>query len=325
MTTKELPDDVAALLHRQRDVVSRRQLVEAGLKPHEIRRLLRGPLTLVHPGVYAAQTGALTWRQRAWAAVLHAWPAALQGESAARACEGRADVERVDDDVVHVMIGLHRTLDVPPGVRHHRRARLEAQTQSNASPPRQRYPDALLDLALAAPGTSTRVAALARGLQRRKVSGEQLRKALAARARVADRARVAALLDDLVDGACGVLEHGYLDLVERPHGLPPSDRQVRAVTSQGVVYRDGEYDGFVVELDGRAFHDTASRRDADMERDLDAAVAGKDTRRLTYGQVFDRSCTTAAKLAALLHRHGWAGEVRSCGPTCTAAVGVLAA
>lgn len=325
MTEAALPDDVVALLHRQRDVVSRRQLLEAGLEAHDVRRLLRGSLTVVHPGVYVAHTGPLTWRQRAWAAVLHAWPAALQGESAARACEGRGDVERVDDDVIHVMIGQHRTLDAPAGVRHHRRTHLGRQTQGNASPPRQRYPDALLDLAVATPGATARVAALARGLQRRKVSAEQLRRALSGRGRVPDRAWIAALLDDFANGACSVLEHGYVDLVERPHGLPPSRRQARAVTSQGVVYRDAEYDGLVVELDGRAFHDTAARRDADMERDLDAAVAGTDTRRLTYGQVFDRPCTTAAKLATLLQRGGWTGDLRPCGPDCSAVPAAVAA
>ena len=42
----------------------------------------RREMAVVHPGVYVNHTGALSWDQRAWAAVLHYWPAALTGESA---------------------------------------------------------------------------------------------------------------------------------------------------------------------------------------------------------------------------------------------------
>ncbi len=114
-----------------------------------------------------------------------------------------------------------------------------------------------------------------------------------------------------------VLEHGYLVRVERPHGLPRAVRQKRAASSVGVCYRDTEYsERLVVELDGRVYHDSASRRDADFERDLDAAVDGRATVRLSYGQVFDRPCQTAGKIAQLLQRHGIAVRGRPCGPEC---------
>ena len=70
-----------------------------------------------------------------------------------------------------------------------------------------------------------------------------------------------------------MLEHGYLTLVERPHGLPAGRRQVRD-SRHGPLYRDvvyGELDQ-VVELDGRMWHDSAEQHDADLDRDLDAAV-----------------------------------------------------
>ena len=53
-----------------------------------------------------------------------------------------------------------------------------------------------------------------------------------------------------------------------------------------------------------------------MERDLDAALVGKDTVRLGWGQVFDRPCSTAAKVGALHAARGWAGSPRSCGDEC---------
>ena len=68
----------------------------------------------------------------------------------------------------------------------------------------------------------------------------------------------------------------------------------------------------VVELDGRLHHDSARARDRDMERDLDAAIDGLDTLRLGYGQVFERCCSTAAKLGRLLRMRGWPGSPTRC-------------
>jgi hypothetical protein len=126
------------------------------------------------------------------------------------------------------------------------------------------------------------------------------------------------VLSDIADGTCSVLEHEYLSKVERPHRLPRGSRQRRAGTSTGVVYRDVAYDALLIELDGRLFHDTASQRDRDFERDLDAAVGGHQSLRLSWGQVHARPCSTAAKVAAVLAHRGWAGSVAACGPRCEA-------
>ncbi|HSV38106.1 MAG TPA: hypothetical protein VLI04_05045, partial [Nocardioidaceae bacterium] len=93
-------------------------------------------------------------------------------------------------------------------------------------------------------------------------------------------------------------------------------RQVAAPHASRMAYRDAEYGSLIIELDGRLFHNTAGQRDKDFERDLDAAVDGRDTRRLSYGQVFDRPCPTAGKIGTLLRRGGWTGEPHPCGPNC---------
>ncbi|MEZ0579568.1 type IV toxin-antitoxin system AbiEi family antitoxin domain-containing protein [Nocardioides sp. MH1] len=73
-------DEVSAQLSLQDGVISRQQALAAGLAPHAIARLLRRrEWAPVHPGVYVDHTGPLSWRQRAWAAVLACWPAALDG------------------------------------------------------------------------------------------------------------------------------------------------------------------------------------------------------------------------------------------------------
>ena len=53
----------------------------------DLARLLR-ELVEVLRGVYVEHTGPPSWQQRAWAAVLRAWPAALADQSAWRAFEG---------------------------------------------------------------------------------------------------------------------------------------------------------------------------------------------------------------------------------------------
>lgn len=142
--------------------------------------------------------------------------------------------------------------------------------------------------------------------------------ALHSRTRAPRRDFLVGVLDDVAQGTCSVLEHGFLALVERPHGLPSAQRQQRAGTASGVVYRDVAYGEQLLELDGRLWHDTAAQRDRDFERDLDAAVDGRGTVRLTWGQVFDRPCSTAAKVARLLARSGWP-TARPCGPGCAVA------
>ena len=142
--------------------------------------------------------------------------------------------------------------------------------------------------------------------------------ALADRKRATRREFLEGVLRDVATGSCSVLEHGFLTLVERPHGLPAARRQLRAGTVSGIVYRDASYGERLVELDGRLWHDTAEQRDRDFERDLDAAVAGMETVRLTWGQVFDRPCSTAAKLSRLLMLDGWS-SARPCSPGCAVA------
>lgn len=77
------------LLAMQDGVIARRQLLAAGWGQTQVaRKLRRREWVQVHPGVYVNHTGPPTWQQRAWAAVLACWPAALGGWSAVRAHEG---------------------------------------------------------------------------------------------------------------------------------------------------------------------------------------------------------------------------------------------
>ena len=159
--------------------------------------------------------------------------------------------------------------------------------------PRTRYEQALLDVAEAATDKMASLALLSRAVGERRTTARRLLLEARARKRLTGRNWIEGVLEDVSAGTCSVLEHGFLTRVVRPHGLPLLCRQRRDVTAIGVVYGDAAYDGVLLELDGRAFHGDLARRDADLDRDLFAAVADSATIRLGWGQVFRRPCRTA--------------------------------
>ncbi|KRF19768.1 hypothetical protein ASG90_20270 [Nocardioides sp. Soil797] len=311
------------ILNEQDGVVSRRQIHEHGGTDSELRRFLRrNELQSIHPGVYVNHTGSLTWHQRAWAAVLYAWPAALTHQSALRAANGPGSPHSTrtsadhGDGPIHVAIAQSRKVRVQDGVVLHRMRGLSARVQWNRSPPRVRIEEAVLDLAAEATSEVDAVAVLAGAVSSRQTTAPRLLEALRRRKKIQRRSFLTAVLADVDHGTCSVLEHGYLTRIERPHGLPTAVRQAVDL-SRGTLYRDALYEEYdqIVELDGRIFHSGARHRDRDLDRDLDAAVDGLDGVRLGWGQVFGDPCATAKKVGLVLQARGWTGQVQPC-PNC---------
>lgn len=299
---------VASLLAAQDGVIARRQALEHGLDPNDIRRLIRRrEWAVVYPGIYVDHTGEMTWRQRAWAAVLDAYPAAL-GHTSALPDPG---------SVIHIVIDENRTVKRRRGVVAHRRADLSTSVLWNLGPPRLRVVEAVLDVASTAATQTDAIDALTSAVNARITTADRLLHALAERTRIRWRKFLHDVLIDIRDGTCSVLEHGYLTDVERPHGLPKPVRQApTTVGRKGLRDLDYPDHDLIVELDGWRFHDSAQARDRDLERDMDAAVsAGRLTLRLGAGQVFGRPCVTARKLAKALHDRGWQGQFVNC-PKC---------
>ncbi len=305
-------EGLAHLLRRVQDgVVARRQVRALGGTDADIARMLRRrELRTVHPGVYVDHTGPLTVDQRRWAAVLVHWPAALTLWSALPSPPASGPV--------HVAVDVRRTVRPVPGVRAHRSAGFDHRVRWNSSPPRVALDHAVLDVAARTADPHSCFRLVAEVCHSRQTTPRRLLDTLAGHSRVRGRAFLTAVLEDLDSGACSVLERAYLDL-ERRHGLPVvGRRQTRVVTGRRVTYRDVDHRDFgvVVELDGRAFHDSPTARDRDLERDLDTAVtSGLVTVRLGYGQVLGRGCATMTKVAALLAQGGWPGPFSPC-PQC---------
>jgi hypothetical protein len=310
----------ATMALRQAGVVTRQQALSHGMSPVEFARMVRrGALIRIHSRVYVRHNGPLSWIERAWAAVLWAEPAGLCGPSALRAFHQR-DLTARDAEPIHLLVGRDRRLRAPAGIVLHRSAHATRRIQDNLSPPRVRYEHTVLDLAESAADDLSAVATLADACGSRRTTASRLATTLESRPWAHRRRWLTAILADVAQGTCSVLEHGYLTLVERPHGLPPGRRQASAQFPGRSMWRDVAYEdwSFLVELDGRLGHTTAGDRDHDLDRDLDAAAFQElTTVRLGYGQVFRSGCRTAVMVAAVLNRLGWPGSVTSC-PECGA-------
>ena len=221
-----LPHEYVLVSAHQEGVASRAQLVEAGLDDEDIRRLLRRRLvTRVHRGVFIDHTGQLTWRQRAWAAVLATGPAALDGPSALVAAGLEVPVPR---GVVHVAIDARRRINPPAGVVVRRVRNLDPQVRWVASPPRLRLEEAVVLAAAGAADDRAAVGILTDAIQQRHTTADRVLEVVEGRARVARRALLVDVLDGLAHGAASVLEHAYLRRVEGVHGLPRARRQATA-------------------------------------------------------------------------------------------------
>lgn len=308
------------LLLRQDGVIARWQVLAAGRDDNWIEnRVRRREWARVHRGVYVNHTGAPTWTQRAWAAVLFYWPAALCGRSAVQvAFRGPSSGRPIPDGLpIEVAVDGERHVRRIPGIDVSRVKGLATHLQPNRIPPRVRLEHALVHAASSARSDADALAMLADACQQGRTTPSRLVRALLIEPRLPRRRFLLQVLEDVADGVYSVLEHRYLHQVERPHGLPTARRQRRIRPGRVAAYRDVEYlgTGAVVELDGRLGHELAFDRWSDAERDVESVLAGDVTVRLTWGQVLE-PCRSADLVARLLRARGWTGRLQACGPSC---------
>jgi hypothetical protein len=309
---------LARVLRDQDGVVSRRQLVAAGASRTDLRRMLaRRDLHVVHPGVYVDHSGRPTRRQREWAAVLLCEPAALHRESALEAHGMSRDRgELASGGVIHLLVARDRRIDPPAGIVVERVGGHLDWIQENRRPPRAVVEFALLKAA-ADRDLVGAVALLADAVHQGITTPPRVLDTLEQLPRLRQRAVLAEILADVAAGTRSVLERRYLRDVERAHGLPVGERQIRESSRSGVVARDVRYvaERTVVELDGAFGHRDSADRWRDLQRDLDAAVSDLVTLRPGWAQVLE-PCRLAGIVAVVLQRRGWTKRPRSCGAAC---------
>jgi hypothetical protein len=238
----------------------------------------------------------------------------LSHETAAE-LQGLADAP---SDPIHITVPGPRRVIPAEGIIIHRSDRALAAALGRTYPPRTKIEETVLDLTQTAATFDDVCGWVTRAFARDLTDEARLTAAMGVRTKLRWRADLLELITAAAGGDHSVLEYRYERDVERAHGLPEPGRQVPFTGPGG---RRGRRDrvyadlGVVVELDGRQAHPEENRW-RDKARDNEAAVDGHQTLRYDWTQVTRYPCETAAQVAAVLRRHGWAGRPRPCSPGC---------
>jgi predicted transcriptional regulator of viral defense system/very-short-patch-repair endonuclease len=318
--TAEIPPRLREWARDQAGVVSRQQAIESGMTVGALHaRVKFGRWSQVHRGVYATFTGPVGRDAELWAASLYVGVGALLSHQTA------AEILRLTDrrsSHIHVTIPANRRVIPPIGVIIHiSSSAVQGWRFARGIPPHTFAEQTILDLVDAATDLDEVVAWVTAGFRRNATSEARMRAAIAARKKLRWRDRLDEIISMAAGGTHSPLEYRHDRDVQRAHGLPEPVRQAKFRKPDGTWgYRDRyypQYDGLVIELDGKGFHPD-EQRGQDQERDNQAAVTGS-TLRYGWDAVTRRPCETAQQEADALRHRGWTGTLRPCSPTCRAA------
>lgn len=282
---------IARLAARQKELVSRRALLDAGVTRRAIEhRLAAGRLTCVHHGVYTTAHAPLTFEQRALAAVLACGPGAALGDGWAAGLwrmltepPGPPEVRR------H---GEHRA--GPAGVHLRRCSRLDSVVHRGVpvTSPTQTL------LQLAATGPIGRVEeALNEALHEKLVTRIELESLVTSGRRGA--ASIRALLQDTPGYTRQGAERRLRSLILKAQFPPPGFNARIEGHDADVVWPQQR---LVVEVDGYAAHGRRRSFEYDRRLDQQRAAAGYRTVRVTWRQLVEEPEAVIARLAATLAR-----------------------
>jgi len=287
---------IGVLAARQHGVVARRQLVALGLSARAIEhRIACGRLKVLYRGVYAVGHDRLTLRGRWMAAVLFAGDdAVLSHRSAAALWAIRATSRRAIDITV---AGSRRDR---AGIEYHSSVLAADERTVHDGIPVTTVARTIVDLAGVVPANHVR-----RAIEEADVRGHAGEVPLAALvARHPNRRGIAvvrAALQRRRGVTRGELEARFQDFLTE-HGLPEPQTNVHLRIGDRLAEVDCVWPAtrLVVELDGRAAHDTAAAFERDRAKDRALHRAGWRPVRVTWRQLHDEPRALAGDLRALL-------------------------
>jgi very-short-patch-repair endonuclease/predicted transcriptional regulator of viral defense system len=288
---RSTPDQVIArLAARQHGMVTRLQLLAAGLSVDDIAYRLRiGRLVRIHRGVYAVGHVPPSPHARAMAAVLACGPGAVLSHRSAGALWALGPRWGAPVDVTARGKRRQRT-----GIRVHRSSTLtRADITRHYGIPVTTPARTLLDLADVLDDK-----ALARAVNEARLARKGTTAELAA---ILTRSpgRATTRLKPILDHGPtrSPLEDAFLKFV-KDHGLPtPEVNQVIAGHEVDILWRHHK---LVVELDSRTHHDTDAAFETDRDRDADLLKAGFPVLRITSQRLRRNPDREAARLEATL-------------------------
>ncbi|MBF6620627.1 MAG: DUF559 domain-containing protein [Patulibacter sp.] len=291
---------IADLAGRQHGVVSRAQLLAAGLSAEMIRhRRTRGrlhDLTPSMPGVYLVGSAAEPPLARERAALLSCRGRVVLSHVSAGVLWGMCDRRPTLVDVTAVGLraprrnGIrgHRTADLDPGSwRWHRRVPVTSPART------------VIDLA-ASTSSDELEAIVDRGRIAGLLRNGDLRRELAG----AGGRRGVAAVRELLDGeqtpgfSRSEAERLALRMISSAQLPPPSGRNAR--TNGRELDLTWTRQRVVLEVDGRAFHSTPQRFEDDRAKDGALHAAGYRVLRVTWRMLTKQPSVVVARLAAVL-------------------------
>lgn len=300
---------------RQRDLVTRRQCLAAGLSARAVEwRLTSGRWAAVQPGVYLTRPGRDDWETRALAALLRAdsggaaADAALCGRSAAFLW----GLERKPPEVVQLVVPWRRTVARPTGAAVRRSMRWDDLLDDLHYPWRTTVPATVMEVTTHGSEVDA-LATVAKAVQRGLTTGPELLAEMRARGGHRHSRILKPALADVDGGVESGAELLFLRDVERAHGLPRSVAQ--SPSHVGARRRhDFEYLAFgvLIEVDGRLGHEQWADRVRDGRRDRSLLTTNRVTTRLFWPDVAVTPCASARDLARILAGRGWTGRPRLC-------------
>lgn len=285
--TARADEAIAALAARQWGVVSRGQLLAAGLSRKAVAGRVRGGrLIPLHPGVYAVGHRALRPDGHWLAAALAVGPGAALSHRDAAGLHGLRPAD-------HRLIDVTTTRDrrAVRGIRIHRTRMLDAQDVTTVSGISvTTVARTLVDLAGVVPRDHL-ARAIQRAEQQRTFDLPQVEAALArttGRTGLGHKALKAAIQEHAALGLSATdssLEDAFLRLL-RDHGLPSP--RVNALVEGFRVDAHWPDRRLIVELDGWAHHHDRRAFQRDRERDATLTAAGHRVVRFTHHDVMRR-------------------------------------
>jgi very-short-patch-repair endonuclease len=320
--SREVEDRVDAIAARQNGVVTRAQLIEAGLSKWVVgHRVRAGRFRPLHRGVYLVGPIA-TARTLELAAVLAGGPSAVLSHVSAaphwemipfseRSSRGFEPMDptralgrsgRRSEDVVHILV-TEGNRGRRPGIRVHRVARLEPDERTIRDHIPITTPGrTLVDLAgMLGSGE------LERAVARAERAGLLDRDALSRLVRRYPARRGIDMLRTILERQGGPsltrseAEARFLELVRKAR-LPAPDTNVKIGRYEIDFYWRAQR--VAVEVDGYRYHASRRRFERDRRKDGWLLSQGITTMRLSWGQLVDDGMATVAQVAQALARSG---------------------
>lgn len=281
---------VARLATRTHGVVTRRQLLAAGVTEDEIdQRLATGALLREHRGVYRVGHRAPSVEARYLAAVLACGDGALLSGRAAAHIWG---LLKGAAPAPEVLAPTERRI---AGVITHR-ARRPPDATSYRGIPITTVPFTLIALAAQLDAETLARACHEAGV-RYNTTPRQVDEVLLRRPNAPGTRRLRAVLHGDTKVTLSKLEQRFLALLEHEGlALPQTNRPAgaRRVDCRWPSHR------LTVELDGYRYHRSRHAWERDRRREREARARGDEFRRYTYGDVLEQPALMLAELRALL-------------------------